>query len=93
LYFHPLAAFHGVLDVSLDRLSPWKTSDECQNMAVSAVLQLIRVRALADEKSFSKVPSGPPTSDDEKEWREWIRLYTPRTIADIMEFIEATSGR
>ena len=92
LFFQPVAAFHGILNVSLERLSPWKSSDECQNLAVSAVLQLIRVRARADEKSFSKTPEPPPTSDDEKEWREWIRLHTPRAIADVMDFIEATTG-
>ena len=92
LFFDPVAAMQGILDSSLESMSPWKTDNEAQTMAISAVLQLIRVRVRVDEKSFWKTPSPPPASDEEKEWREWIRTYMPRTITDIMEFIEASTG-
>lgn len=92
LFFDPVAAMQGILDSSLERISPWKTDNDAQTMAISAVLQLIRVRARVDEKLFWKTPSPPPSSDEEKEWREWIRTYMPRTITDIMEFIEASTG-
>lgn len=93
LFFDPVAAMQGILDCSLERITPWKSDNEAQAMAISAVLQLIRVRARVDEKSFWNTPAPPPASDDEREWREWIRTYTPRAVIDVMEFVEASTGK
>lgn len=93
LYFEPFQPMRGVLDKSLEELTPWRSNDECQTMAVSALLQLIRVRVKADEGLLhSEGVMSPPDRDDEAEWREWIRLTVPRAIADVMAFIEATTG-
>lgn len=94
LFFSPNPAFVGILDTSLNDLNNWNTSESFEQEAIAAILQMIRIRAKADDEYIIKRAGGfyPPNDDDEKEWREWIRLASPRAMLDVFQFLEETTG-
>lgn len=95
LFFHPVAGLDGLLNCSLDQTSPWADLTDPQQAAIAAVLQLIRIRVVADTSGYIMARTGqvpPPSDSDEKQWRHWIALATPRALHDIIEFIEVHTG-
>lgn len=93
LFFSPIPGLSGILDVCLNDLSPWDGVSKEETNAISAILEMIRIRAAAEDNYISRRAGvEPPLSDDEREWREWIRKAAPRAIIDIFEFLEAITG-
>eukprot|EP01035_Chromulina_nebulosa_P019324 gene19324-25188_t len=95
LYYVPVSGLSGVLDHSLDEITPWfyRNESSLQSQSISSILNLIRIRAQAENNAIIvRANSNPPDSDNEREWREWIRISTPRTIDDILKFIELQTG-
>ncbi len=93
LFFSPIPGLTGILDISLNDLSPWESASKSETDSISAILEMIRIRAAAEENYISKRAGiEPPLSDDERDWREWIRRASPRAVIDIFEFLEAVTG-
>jgi hypothetical protein len=94
LFFERVDFLEGILDASLDETTPWDTKSEIQQHGIDAVLQLIRVRAAAYDNFIvnNSTHTPPPDDNNEKAWREWIRMAVPRAVFDVVEFIEAHTG-
>lgn len=93
LFFAPIPGLSGILDVSLNDLTPWDMATKQETDSISAILEMIRIRAAAEDNYITRragIP--PPLSDDEREWREWIRRASPRAIYDIFDFLEIITG-
>jgi hypothetical protein len=94
LFFAPLPGLVGIIDVSLNELSPWETASSAQRQGIDIILQLIRLRATAEDNYIIRRSGNlsPPATSDERDWREWIRHAAPRAMLDIFEFLEALTG-
>lgn len=93
LFFCPLPGLAGVLDTSLEALTPWSSLSELQKQAVDGILALIRIRAKADNGLITtRAGSPPPANGVEREWREWIRKAVPRAMVDVFYFVEHWTG-
>lgn len=94
LFFTPFPGFVGILDYSLNDITPWDTQGSIEREAIGTILQMIRIRAYAEDGYIVKRAGGinPPGSNDEKEWKDWIRLAAPRAMIDIFHFLEVFTG-
>lgn len=94
LFFEVCPGLVGILDSSLNESRTWRRWTPEQRSAASLLLQMIRLQAHADDDYVIKRAGGvaPPEDDDEKAWREWIRLAVPRTITDVLQFLEVYTG-
>lgn len=94
LFYKTNPGLVGILDVSLNESLKWTRWTECQRNGASLLLGMIRLQANADDGYIIKRAGGvaPPTDQDEKAWREWIRIAVPRAIPDVLHFLEVYTG-
>lgn len=88
LFFKPHPGFVGILDLSLEDFSPWHKANETQKQAIDSILQMIRIRANAENRYIINASGRePPESNEEDKWREWMRWAAPRAVADVLAFV------
>lgn len=93
LFYTTNPGLSGVLDISLNDSYPWTKFTSLEKAGAGLLLQLIRLQAKADDVIIRRTNGiEPPVSDDEKEWREWIRLAVPRAVPDVLNFLEVHTG-
>lgn len=94
LFYKANPGLVGVLDVSLNESMKWSRWSSVQRAGANLLLGMIRLQAHSDQDYIIKrawdIP--PPQDDDEKSWREWIRIAVPRAIPDVLHFLEVYTG-
>lgn len=93
LFFKPLPDLAGILDDSLEDLTPWPTSTLATE-AIQTILNMMRIRVRAANNNNSITANyiaDPPASNSEKDWREWVRLTLPRASKDVLTFIRGNT--
>jgi hypothetical protein len=94
LFYKANPGLIGILDVSLNESSKWSRWNSAQREGANFLLGMIRLQAHADGHYIIKRAgnSACPDNDDEKPWREWIRIAVPRAIPDVLHFLEVYTG-
>lgn len=94
LFYAPIPGLKGIIDVSINELRHWSSLPAVVNTALSGVLDMIRLRAHVDFAKIGHRTMGnmPPETNEERAWREWMRLASPRAIADVLQFLELHTG-
>ena len=94
LFFQPVAGLAGIIDQSLEELTPWSRLPHGQRVALESVLDLIRLQAVSEDGVTLIVPRAgpPPEGTVEHEWREWVRKVCPRVLGDLFDFIRLHTG-
>jgi hypothetical protein len=80
--------------VSLNESLKWTRWTESRQNGASLLLGMIRLQGNADDGYIIKRAGGvhPPTDQDEKARREWIRIAVLRAIPDVLHFLEVYTG-
>lgn len=93
LFYSTNPGLAGVLDISLNDSYRWTKFTSLEKAGAGLLLQMIRLQAKADDVIIRRTNGvEPPVNDDEKEWREWIRLAVPRAVLDVLHFLEVHTG-
>lgn len=94
LFFCNIPGLKGILDLSLHDMRHWAQLPPLEAAALSSVLDMIRLRAQVDSSRICGRTNGqlPPSNNDERCWRDWIRLAAPRAVADVLQFLELYTG-